>query len=131
MWLGMSRPRVRLGIPPHVADLDVWGRDVGGEWWALVVWSVQVTPTDGGHPVPVGCAAWVPGLQVEQPLQPVAYLEVRRMRLGAEPAEWPAPVDRPGAHWRGCYLGILDGREPQLPPEAGVAWGTWQGSAYG
>src|SRR6516162_1081070 len=60
----MSRPRVRLGIPPHLADLELWGRDVGGEWWALVVWSVQVTPPDGTHPVPTGCAAWVPGAQV-------------------------------------------------------------------
>src|SRR5215475_9291406 len=81
MWWGMSRPRVRLGIPPHLADLELWGRDVGGDWWALVVWSMQVTPPDGTHPVPTGCAAWVPGLQVEQPLQPVEYLQVRR-RLG-------------------------------------------------
>jgi len=107
----MSRPRVRLGIPPHLADLELWGRDVGGEWWALVVWSMQVTPPDGTHPVPVGCAAWVPGVQVDQPLQPVEYLQVRRMQLSAEPAEWPAPVDRPGAHWRGYYLGLLDGGE--------------------
>ena len=127
----MSRPRVRLGIPPHLADLELWGRDAGGEWWALVVWSVQVTPPDGTHPVPVGCAAWVPGLQLEQPLQPVEYLQVRRMQLPAEPAEWPAPVDRRGAHWRGYYLGILDGAEPQLPAEAGRAWGTEQGGAYG
>src|SRR5215469_10710744 len=117
----MSRPRVRLGIPPHLADLELWGRDVSGEWWALVVWSVQVTPPDGTHPVPVGCAAWVPGVQLEQPLQPVEYLQVRRMQLPAESAEWPAPVDRPGAHWRGYYLGILDGAEPQLPAEAGRA----------
>jgi hypothetical protein len=103
---------VRLGIPPYLADLELWGRDVGGEWWALVVWSVQVTPPDGTHAVPTGCAAWVPGLQVEQPLQPVDYLQVRRMQLPAEPADWPAPVDRPGAHWRGYYLGILDGAEP-------------------
>ena len=89
----MSRPRVRLGIPPHLADLELWGRDTGGEWWALVVWSVQVTPPDGTHPVPTGCAARVPGVQVEQPLQPVDYLQVRRMQLPAEPAAWPAPVD--------------------------------------
>ena len=67
------------------------------------------------HPVPTGCAAWVPGLQAEQPLQPVDYLQVTRMQLPAEPAEWPTPVDRPGAHWRGYYLGLLDGAEPQLP----------------
>src|SRR5215472_5219471 len=91
----MSRPRVRLGIPPHLADLELWGRDVCSEWWALVVWSVQVTPADGDHPVPVGCAAWVPGVQVEQPLQPVDYLEVRRMQLPAEPAEWPHPSTVP------------------------------------
>jgi hypothetical protein len=41
------------------------------------------------------------------------------MRLGAEPAKWPAPVDRHGAQWRGYYLGLLDGDEPQLPAEAG------------
>jgi hypothetical protein len=97
----VSRPRVRLGIPQHLAALDLWGRDVGGEWWALVVWNVQTTPPGGGHPVPVWCPACVLGRCVEQPLQPVEYLEVRRMQLGAEPAEWPAPVDRPGAHWRG------------------------------
>jgi hypothetical protein len=96
----------------------------------LVVWSAQVTPPDGTHPVPVGCAAWVPGVHGEEPLQPVDYLEVRRMQLPAEPAEWPAPVDRPGAHFRG-YLGILDGAEPQLPAEAARAWGTDQGGAYG
>jgi hypothetical protein len=87
--MGMGRPRVRLGIPPHLADLELWGRDVGGEWWALVVWSVQVTPPDGTHPVPTGCAAWVPGLHVEQPLQPVDYLQVRRMQLPAEPPNGP------------------------------------------
>jgi hypothetical protein len=122
---------VRLGIPPELADLELWGRDAGGEWWALVVWSVQVTPPDGTHPVPTGCAAWVPGVEVEQPLRAVEYLHVRRMQLPAEPAEWPAPVDRPGAHWRGYYLGLLDGAEPQLPAEAGRAWGTQQGGAYG
>jgi hypothetical protein len=94
----MSRPRVRLSTPPHLADLELWGRDVAGEWWALVVWSVQVTPPDGTHPVPTGRAAWVSGAQVEQPLQAVQCLHVRRMLLPAEPAEWPAPVDRPGAH---------------------------------
>ena len=120
-----------LTIPPHLADLDLWGRDVGGEWWALIVWSALIAANDGGHPRPVGCAAWVPGRHVELPLQPVEYLEVRRMQLGAEPAEWPAPVDRPGAHWRGCYLGILDGGEPLLPAEAGRPWGGSQGSAYG
>jgi hypothetical protein len=73
----------------------------------------------------------VPGRYVEQPLEPVEYLEVRRMLLGAEPAEWPAPIDRPGAHWRGYHLGVLDGAEPQLPPEAGAPWGQSQGSAYG
>src|SRR5262249_42255261 len=103
--VGMSRPRVRLGIPPHLADLELWGRDVAGEWWAPLVWSAQVPPPAGTHPVPVGCAAWVPGLQLEQPLQPVEYLQVRRMQLPAEPAGWPAPVDRPGAHFHGYYLG--------------------------
>jgi hypothetical protein len=127
----MARPRVTLSIPPWLADLDYWGRDAGGEWWALIIWSMQVTPVGGSGTGPVGCAAWVPGRCVEQPLQPVEYLEVRRMQLGAEPAEWPGPVDRPGAHWRGYYLGLLDGSEPQLPAEAGNAWGTTQGSAYG
>ncbi|HEY3089761.1 MAG TPA: hypothetical protein VGJ59_17055 [Jatrophihabitantaceae bacterium] len=127
----MSRPRVRLGIPPHLADLELWGRDVGGEWWALIAWSTQATPPDGSHPVPVWCAGWVLGRCVEQPLQPVEYLEVRRMQLGAEPAEWPAPVDRPGAHWRGYYLGVLDGREPRLPADPGRPWGHEQGGAYG
>ena len=95
MVVVMSSPRVRLGIPPHLADLELWGRDVGGEWWALVVWSVQVTPPDGSHPVPTGCVAWVPGVEVEQPRRAVEYRQVRRMQLPAEPAEWPAPVDRP------------------------------------
>ena len=76
---GMSRPRVRIGIPPYLADLELWGRDLGGEWWALVVRSEQVTPPDGTPPVPIGCAVWVPGLHVEEPLQPVEYLQVRRM----------------------------------------------------
>lgn len=58
-------------------------------------------------------------------------LEVRRTLLGAEPAEWPAPIDRPSAHWRGYYLGVLDGAEPQLPADAGTPWGHSQGSAYG
>jgi hypothetical protein len=109
---------VKLTVPPWTGELDLWGRDLGGEWWALVVWGVQTAPPDGGHPVPVSCAAWVLGREVEQPLQPVDYLEVRRMKLGGEPAEWPAPVDRPGAHWRGYYLGVLDGSEPQLPADA-------------
>jgi hypothetical protein len=73
----------------------------------------------------------VPGAQVEQPLQPVDYLQVRRMQLPAESAERPAPVDRPGAHWRGYYLGVLrDGGEPQLPADAGMAWGHERGGAY-
>ena len=126
----MSRPRVSLTVPPWTAELDVWGRDAGGEWWALVTWTVYVAPPDGAGIRPVGCSAWVPGRCVAQPQEPVEYLEVRRMRLGAEPAEWPAPVDRAGAHWRGYYLGVLDGREPQLPPEAGTQWGDRQGSAY-
>jgi hypothetical protein len=127
----MSRPRVSLTVPPWTAVLDLWGRDVGGEWWGLVVWNVQATPRNGDGPRPVWCAGWVLGRCVEQPLQAVEYLEVRRMQLGAEPAEWPAPVDRTGAHWHGYYLGVLDGSEPQLPPEAGRAWGTEQGGAYG
>ena len=131
MVVVMSSPRVRLGIPPHLADLELWGRDVGGEWWALVVWSVQVTPPDGSHPVPTGCVAWVPGVEVEQPRRAVEYLQVRRMQLPAEPAEWPAPVDRPGAQFHGYYLGVLDGGEPQLLAEVGRAWGTKQGGAYG
>ena len=53
------------------------------------------------------------------------------MPLPAEPAEWPAPVDRHGAHFHGYYLGVLDGSEPQLPAAAGRAWGTEQGGAYG
>ncbi len=120
-----------LTIPPWTADLDYWGRDVGGEWWALVVWTVQVSRDDGSGAVHVGCAAWVLGRCVEQPLQPVDYLAVRRMQLGTEPAEWPAPVDRPGAHWHGYYLGVLDGGEPQLPAEAGRPWEHEQGGAYG
>jgi len=35
------------------------------------------------------------------------------------------------AHWRGYHLGVLDGAEPQPPAEAGRAWGTEQGGAYG
>lgn len=27
----MGRPRVELGIPPWLGDLDLWGRDVGGD----------------------------------------------------------------------------------------------------
>jgi hypothetical protein len=127
----MSRPRVRLGIPPYLADLELWGRDIGDEWWALIIWNVQATSPEG-EPGPVWLAAWVFGQCVEEPLRPVEYLQVRRMRLGAESAEWPAPVDRPGAHWRGYYLGVLhDGEEPQLPPKAGRAWGKEQGGAYG
>jgi len=127
---GMSRPRVSLTVPPWTAEVDYWGCDVGGEWWALVVWNVQAT-SPNGVPGPVWLAGWVFGRCVEQPMQPVEYLQVRRMQLPAEAAEWPAPVDRPGAHWRGYYLGILDGAEPQLPAEAGRAWGTEQGGAYG
>jgi hypothetical protein len=127
----MARPRVSLTVPPWTGELDVWGRDVGGEWWALIVWNVQATSAEG-VPGPVWLAAWVFGQCVEQPQRPVNYLEVRRMRLGAEQAEWPAPVDRPGAHWRGYYLCVLsDGEEPQLPAEAGRAWGHEQGGAYG
>jgi hypothetical protein len=127
----MSRPRVKLGIPPWSADLDLWGRDVGGEWWALIVWTAQVTPLDGSGPGPVGCAAWVTGRHVDLPRPPVDYLEVRRMQLAAEPAEWPAPIDRAGAHWSGYYLGQLDGGEPQLPADAGTVWGQHeQGSLY-
>jgi hypothetical protein len=121
---------VPLSVPPWTAELDLWGRDVGGEWWGLIVWWVQATGANG-RPGPVSCAAWVLGLHVEQPMAAVQYLEVRRMQLGAEPAEWPAPVDRPGGRWRGYYLGVLDGSEPQLPAEAGTAWGKSQGSAYG
>jgi hypothetical protein len=86
-------------VPPWTGDLDVWGRDVDGEWCALIVWwVVQATSLDTGRPGPVSCAAWVLGRCVEQPQQPVEYLEVRRMRLGAEPAWWPAPVDRHTPH---------------------------------
>ena len=85
------------------------------------MWSVQVTPPDGTHPVPTGCAAWVPACKSSSPLQPVDYLQVRRMQLPAESAEWPAPVDRPGAHFHRYYLGILDDGEPQLPAEAAGA----------
>jgi hypothetical protein len=127
----MSRPRVSLTVPPWTASLDYWGRDAGREWWALVVWDVLATPIGGGHPHAVWCSGWVLGRCVQQPLQAVEYLDVRRMQLGAEPAEWPAPVDRPGAHWRGYYLGVLDGGEPQLPAEAGRPWGHEQGGAYG
>jgi hypothetical protein len=127
----VSRARITLSVPPWSGNLDLWGRDVGGEWWALVIWTVHATPLDGRGPRTVWCAGWVLGRCVAQPLQPVEYLEVRRMQLGAEPAEWPAPVDRAGAHWRGYYLGILDGGEPQLPAEAGRPWGREQGSAYG
>jgi hypothetical protein len=122
---------VTLMIPPWSGQLDLWGRDVGGEWWALVVWSLRVTPPDGSRHHTVSCAAWALGRCVQQPAEPVEYLEVQRMQLGTEPAEWPAPVDRPGAHWQGYYLGLLDGSVPQLPAVAGTPWGTSQGSAYG
>jgi hypothetical protein len=80
----------------------------------------------------VWCAAWVFGQCVEQPQRPVEYLQVRRIQLGAEQARWPAPVDQPGTHWRGYYLGILnDGEEPQLPAEADTTRGHEQGGAYG
>jgi hypothetical protein len=126
----MARPRVTLDVPPHLADIEMWGRDVGGEWWALIVWHTQVIPPDVGRPVAISCAAWAPGRHVELPLQAVDYLEVRRLQLGAEPAEWPGPVNRPGAVWGGYYLGLLDGNEPQLPAEAGQLWGHELGSAY-
>jgi hypothetical protein len=29
----MARPRVSLTVPPWTGELDLWGRDVGGEWW--------------------------------------------------------------------------------------------------
>jgi len=106
----MSPPAVRLEITPHLAASRTVGRDVSGESWALVVWTVQVTPPHGTHPGPVGCAEWVPGVQLEQPLQPADYLEVRRMQLAAEPSEWPAPVDRPGAHSRGLPPRAAAGR---------------------
>jgi hypothetical protein len=128
-----GRPYVYLSIPPRSGQLDCWGLDVGGEWWALIVWGVRVTPPGGGTHHTAGCAAWAPGRRVELRGQPVEYLHVPRIRLGAEPAEWPPPRDRPEAAWSSgaWYLGILDGSDPQLPPQAGTPWGTSQGSAYG
>jgi len=130
----MARPSVSLSIPPERGHLHAWGRDVGGEWWALIVWDVLVSPQGGGHPRFAICAAWASGRSVDLPDPPVAYLEVPRMQLGAEPAEWPPPRDRPGAVWdleSSFYLGVLDGAEPRLPAEAGRPWGDHQGSAYG
>lgn len=128
----MSRPSVSLSIPPHLADLDLWGRDVGGAWWALIVWTERVSPPDGSHPHSVACAAWASGRTIRQTQPVVDYLEVRRMQLGAEPAEWPSPTSRPGAVWSptSWYLGVLDGSVPVLPAEAGEQWGSRQGSAY-
>lgn len=62
----------------------------------------------------------------------VTYLHVARIRLGAEPAEWPGPTNRPGAAWpdNGWYLGVLErGEQPQLP--AGVRRIEGHNSAYG
>jgi hypothetical protein len=70
----MSRPRVSLTVPPWTAELDYWGRDVGGEWRALVVWSTQVSRDDGSGAVHVDCAAWVPGLHAER-VERVSQLE--------------------------------------------------------
>lgn len=131
----MARPSVSLSIPPHAGGLEVWGRDVGGEWWALVVWTVQVSPHGGGHPHMAWCAAWVPARQVSLDRQHVDYLPVHRIQLGAEAAEWPGPRNRPGAVWEHknyFYLGVLrDGEAPRLPAGAGRPWGKEQGGAYG
>ena len=127
----MIRPRVRLGIPPHLADLELWGRDVGGEMVGLGC------VVDAGHTArwPPPGPGWLRRVGARRASGTAdaggRIPPVRRMQLPAESAEWPAPVDRPGAHWRGYYLGILDGAEPQLPAEAGRAWGTEQGGAYG
>jgi len=100
----MSRPRVRLGIPPHLADLELWGRDVAGEWWALVVWSVQVTPPDGTHPVrsaaPRGCPA----------------------------CNWSSRCSRSTISRSG---GCNSRRAAATSRGRGRAWGTEQGGAYG
>lgn len=120
------RPRVTLSVPPEHGDLDCWGLDVGDEWWALVLWDVWVK-LPGEHPRAVGCAAWVGGATVSQPMQPIYYLHVPRIKLGAEPALWPGPRSRPDAHWPATgayYFGALDhGQKPELPPEAGEVGG--------
>jgi hypothetical protein len=43
----MARPYVSLTDPPGGGQLEGWGLDVGGEWWALVVWSEWVNLPGG------------------------------------------------------------------------------------
>jgi hypothetical protein len=129
----MARPYVSLTDPPGGGQLESWGLDLGGEWWALIVWSEWVHlpgETTGHHPH--SCAAWTLGRCVQLTGEAVSYLHVARIRLAAEPAQWPGPTNRPGAVWPadGWYLGVLrHGEQPQLP--AGVRRVDGQGSAYG
>jgi hypothetical protein len=74
-------------IPPWSGDRELRGRDLGGEWWALM--DRRSHPARRQWPEPVGCAAWVPGRQVGLPRPAVDYLEVRWTQIGGEPDEWP------------------------------------------
>jgi hypothetical protein len=126
-----GRMRVRLDIPPGTAQLDTWGNGPGG-WWALVVWTEQVTPPGADAGVHwLTCAAWVHGSHIRPSSDPRDYEPAPRLQLGEDRSAWPPPVGRPHAVWPGdgCFIGVLNDEAPPLPAgyqRAGAGW-----SAYG
>jgi len=127
----MSRPRVRLGIPPYLADLELWGRDTGGEWWALVVWTVQVTPPDGTTPsrpaAPRGCPD-------SRRSSRCSRSTTSRSRGCSYPRNRPSGPHRSTVPARTGAATTSDSSTApsrSYPAQAGRAWGTEQGGGYG
>src|SRR5690349_4469044 len=85
----------RLGPPVRCAlthaeptYLALWGSDRPGRWWALVGW-VGCRRCEWRESEAV-CSGWVLAEDVI-PVDGTDYNQVARVRLGAEPFEWPRP----------------------------------------
>jgi hypothetical protein len=109
---GVVAPRVRLTVGRGYGDLELWGRDPDGRWWALVSWEAWLG-RGFATPDPVLCSGWASSDHVLQ-TPGVNYERVTRIALTDDKASWPRPPN-------GLHFGVLlPGQKPE-PPE-GMRW---------
>ncbi|WP_143168237.1 hypothetical protein [Jatrophihabitans endophyticus] len=98
---------MRINRPPFAVTLHAWGR-AAEEWWGCVTWQQRVTTGAGDDDVPF--AAWVPAASLSRPSW-TATEELPRLRLPADPRQWPAPRG-----WPAWFAGVWRDGEPACPP---------------
>jgi hypothetical protein len=105
-----ARPFVELTIPPYEGELDSWGKDSRGQWWALVTWYEDVVlPKQMGRSSVLPCSGWVAARHLRKRASE-DYSAVLRVVLPEDQGLWPLPTDRGPNFWwsdRAHHIGIL------------------------